>query len=76
MKRAGATTLEDQLANVGADAAAAHDEGYPLYVRTMLLVQIGTWGPRLSAIEAEGFTLEHFTIAPEGHAVAVFRRRP
>jgi len=67
---------ELQLAEIGAVAAAAHEEGYPLYVVTLLPVQLRAWGPILSAIEAEGFALEHFTIAPEGHAVAVFRRQP
>ena len=67
---------EQQLAGIGAAAAAAHDEGSPLYVRTLLFVQLRAWGAIMSAIEAEGFTLEHFTIAPEGHAVAVFRRQP
>jgi len=67
---------ELQLAEIGADAAAAREEGYPLYVRTLSNMQLRAWGTILSAIEAEGFTLDKFAIAPEGHAVAVFRRHP
>lgn len=66
---------ELQLAEIGVAAAAAHEEGYPLYVVTLLAVQLRAWGPIMSAIEAEGFTLDKFAIAPEGHAVAVFRRQ-
>lgn len=63
-----------QLEAVAADAGLRGDEGHGLYIVTLLIVQVTAWGDIVEAIETAGWDLEHFTVAPEGHAVAVFRR--
>lgn len=65
--------LADQLAVIARDAAGRLKAEHTVYIVTLLPVQISAWGDIVEAIEGAGWTLEHFEIAAEGHAVAVFR---
>lgn len=54
-------------------AAARLAEGSTIHVVTLLFADLPVWGYLIQAIEGAGFRLEHFELAKEGHAVAVFR---
>lgn len=65
---------EAGLAKIGAEAAERRADMHQLYIVTFIPSQMVVWGDIAGAIEAEGWALEHFALAKEGHAVAVFRR--
>lgn len=54
-------------------ARGRRESGARIYVVTLLFASLPQWGDQIEEIEAEGWKLDAFTLAKEGHAVAVFR---
>ena len=76
MKIGKPAASELQLAAIADQASRRRCDGHRLFVVALLPIQLGAWGDICEAIEGEDWTLVHFAIAPEGHAVAVFRTSP